>query len=245
MTSFNFLSALNNFKAQLLQESNEVIKNKYEVPPELNSPFKSLSADSIILILSFLDPYDIGRFSLSNSYTKYLFSNYPNVIFREWRISSPLIHHLSDTKSNNGFVNWLQSRKIRIESDLKHLEGQRWVYNALASFSHSGQSGVYGLVSDLAWFNDERVRIAMSKRRFMALPTIVCEDGTTIKRFKSFKKTNFLGIPIDDPSTNPVVLGPLSFLPLTASSLTPMSEDQIFKIDHPPTDQAGFFVAKN
>jgi hypothetical protein len=113
---------------------------------------------------------------------------------------------------------------LRLEAEVRNLEELLEIHQYMYNFSRSN-AGIHGCVSDIGFFDDLRLAQTVSRRRYMAMRTLVVDDEDTIRAFKKATRS---------------YSGPSTFLPLSTVQRITIDEETQFKFDHPPTDFEGF-----
>lgn len=119
------------------------------------------------------------------------------------------VPRLVEDKQSKFYTQYIYFHLLQLENEIKHFKSLINNYDALnIAFSSSNNIlGVYGMVCDLFWTDNELIALVLSKNRSFALPTIIVDNEKNVLEFKRLS------------SNLAVRTGQASFLPLSAAAL--------------------------
>jgi chromosome segregation ATPase len=106
--------------------------------------------------------------------------------------------------SDQDIVKYLNAHMKECQNEQLHFKSAEHCYTAFYEYCTLKRgSGIIGLVCDIAWFDDERIARVISKKRYMAMMTVLTEYERDVHRFKKAITDNGRG--------------PRSFLPVSSA----------------------------
>jgi len=145
--------------------------------------FSVLNPDACRLILSYLEPKEACIMQSLCRFTRIVFieslSSYwtYNLKFR--------FGYLSFESSNYSFAKYIELYSDELQSELGHLSSVAGIYDDIIKYNSVYKRGVIGLVSDLIYFDDLRIARTISRKRYMAMSTIITETEQDVLNFKT------------------------------------------------------------
>lgn len=181
---------------KLENENQEIFSRRY--PGKLNT----IGFDSLKQIYLFLEPHDACVLQTTCSFANDVFVNVSSHYWKQQclkRFGSIIACSISKSSYYSEYINM---HNADLDVEIEHTTAAIMSYDALNIARSKRVEGVIGMLSDIAWVDDERVAKALSKKRYMAMRTIITRNAEVVVAFK--KATTAL--PREWPS---------SFLPLS------------------------------
>jgi hypothetical protein len=178
-------------------------------------PLSEMKSDPFTVVCSFLAPEDLCRLQSVSKFSRTVIKNHSNLFWRQH------CHRLfkSDImcKEPSYILKFLRMRDQALDKQHKQLVSLERQHQGIDAYRRRYGEGIIGTISDVVWADDERVALAISAKRYMAMATILTTTEAVISRFKDVNQN--LG------------LGPTSFLPYAtaAHSINDTSHISMFK----------------
>ena len=168
-------------------------------------PWSSLPLDLAALIASYLTPHELCTFAQVDKFSMLTFHQLAKESSGYWRrelgrsfapaMISPQIHSLS-------LLNYFQCNLLEAQIEFRHYQSLANHYNAIfeyhqslhhspssflrhySSLSPQTESGILGLVCDIAWTDSPLLSAVLSKKRYMTMSTILTRSVGDVHKFK-------------------------------------------------------------
>jgi hypothetical protein len=200
-------------------------------PAKLVSNLKlfGLSMDIMAVVFSYLCGEDMCSFRTCSKFTDACFHVMRDPLWEMECIRKFGKDHIQCQQvAGNSYAKFLHNHLTITDHELQHVKSLAHCYQALSIYysRNTNCHGVYGMVCDLFWADNERIAMALSRNRYWALPTIIVD---TEQRVYEFKRV----------TSSCVRNGPASFLTLSmaAQSFQDASEEYRF-MDNDPVMKA-------
>jgi hypothetical protein len=194
-----------------------------------NQKLMGLNMDMMAHVFSYLNAEEICAFRTCGKFTDACFHVVRDSLWQLQCVHDFGVEHLQTDQSGaitNNYAKYLHNHHAVLDHEYQHVKSLAHCYQALSIYFSRNNNchGVFGMVCDLFWADDERVAMALSRNRYWALPTIIVD---TEQRVYEFKKV----------TSACVRNGPASFLTLSmaAQSFQDASEEYRFMDNDPRT----------
>ena len=145
-------------------------------------PLHRIRADPLSEVCSYLTPPELCALKAVSKFTHEVISKNSRSYWKEY---------CNRTYGSKDLINEASFHQRYLELRIKDLESQYANLNAarrqrvgIDAYRQRGGQGMIGVVSDLAWVEDEEIAKTISRKRFMAMATLVCTQEGVITRFK-------------------------------------------------------------
>jgi hypothetical protein len=163
-----------------------ILENSNRNGVRVRQPLHEVTNDPFTLVCTFLQPNELCNVQSTCKYANHLIKEHSDFHWKQYCIKSYNIHNLCQER--NFLLTFLSSRIKDLEeihSQLISLRSQRHGVDTYHSFNNNG---IIGFVSDIVWVDDERIAKTISKKRFMAMGTIITRSEKDITIFKELNK---------------------------------------------------------
>lgn len=156
-------------------------------------------------ICSFLSPQELSAFGAVSQFTREVFRYMAHDGSQYWSNAMKIrFAPLSMQGSGQGIVKYLNLHLKNCQSQEQHFKSAEHCYSAFYQYCTRKQgTGIIGLVCDIGWFDDEIIAKVISRKRYMAMLTVLTEHERDVYMFKKA---------ITDDGR-----GPRSFLPVSSA----------------------------
>jgi len=162
------------------QQELDIFRENIDEKPSKVCNWDALNIDVGTHILSFLEPRDVCSLDCADNFSHSIVSKARN---KYWDAS--LMHRFSLAVSNSSQYEYLRNHNKYLERELNHLSTAFTYYDAICRFSTMpNSSGFIGMLCDLAWVDNVEVAMALSRKRYMTMSTIVMRTNEDILAFK-------------------------------------------------------------
>jgi hypothetical protein len=154
--------------------------------PTTRVPLYRMRADPFTEVCAYLEPKDLCSLKAVSTFSQEVISKHSKMYWKNY------CHRIYGTIDLRGEADYnLKYLSLRIKDlEMKHanmtaLQRQR---SAIDHFRQQGGRGVIGIVSEMAWVEDEAIAKTISRKRFMAMATVLTTSEGVIPRFKDATK---------------------------------------------------------
>lgn len=172
-------------------QNREYRKNRSEFMTEESNekkrvPLHCMRSDPFTEVCSYLNPKDLCNLRATSKFSNEVISRHSNMYWKSycWRYYS-----CSDLRMEATFLlRFLSLRLKDLEMKRDNLTALRRQRLGIDHYLRQNGQGIIGILSDLAWVEDEAIAKTISRKRFMAMATIITTDEGVITRFKDVTK---------------------------------------------------------
>lgn len=188
-----------------VQKSTRQSQSTHQIVTRNDHPWATLPLDLAALIASYLTPQELSRFAQVDKFSRRTFHHLAKESSGYWdrefhstyssSMISPQIHSLS-------LLNYLQCNLLSSQVEYYHYKSLSHHYHAIYEYHsilslqqysflrHSFgnneviDSGIIGLVCDIAWTDSPLLSAVLSKKRYMTMTTILTNTISDVHKFK-------------------------------------------------------------
>eukprot|EP01041_Mallomonas_annulata_P000640 gene640-1233_t len=166
--------------SQLLYENFEQIDPRYIYRDDYHS-WETLGNDTLRQIVSYLHPKEACYVQVSCAFSRATFidgidSFWINQLSRRLPGSLPTCRY--------AYAKYVEDNNLELESEIQHIQSVSHIYEAIQQCKTIRIGNIIGMICDLIWFADERIARTMSKKRFMAMRTIITRTEQDVLKVK-------------------------------------------------------------
>ena len=149
--------------------------------------FKSwglLNLDVAVNILSYLDAKDCSVMQQIDTFSNSVVSHQRVPLWQQMCLRTYGNRVITESPNSSPYYLFIHHHNLDLNNEIAHLNAAKGIYEAIYLYNRYYSRGIIGIVSDLAWLDDIRVARALSRKRFMAMVTLIMERDEDIIALK-------------------------------------------------------------
>ena len=185
---FGGLSSVSNAIADYITDDKTALPRNHSVQSKREGqPWQRLEHFLAGHIASFLSPEDLSAFSIVSRFFNSVFRHTASNGSTYWKhalsLQYPSFPNTLGIEQN--YVIYLHSHLIECETEYRHFKSAEHCYRAFYEYCTLKRGGgILGLVCDICWLDDEHVAKVLSRKRYMAMLTVLTERERDVHVFK-------------------------------------------------------------
>ena len=153
-------------------------------------PLYRMRTDPFTEVCSYLGPKDLCSLAATSKFSNDVITKHGRVY---WKTHCRREYGTVDMRGEVNYkMNFLRLRTEDLERRESQAAALRRPRAGVEEYRRRGGEGIVGVLADIAWVKDESIAKTISRKRFMAMATIITSSECDITRFKADNK-NLLG----------------------------------------------------